>query len=59
MLATVPGHIGDGTIGGWLADFDRVMESDDLLVPADANEEVVIECRQLGIDLSKFWGNAG
>jgi NAD(P)-dependent dehydrogenase (short-subunit alcohol dehydrogenase family) len=56
VLATVPGHIGDGTIDGWLAGFDEVMASDELLVPADANDEVVIECRQLGIDLSKFWG---
>jgi NAD(P)-dependent dehydrogenase (short-subunit alcohol dehydrogenase family) len=58
VLATTPGHISDGTIDGWLADFDRVMASDDLLVPRDANDEVVIECQQLGIDLSKFWGSA-
>lgn len=56
VLATVPGHRGPSTIDGWLADFDRVMASDELTVPADANDEVVYECRQLGIDLSKFWG---
>jgi len=56
VLATVPGHSGPSTIQGWLADFDRVMASDELTVPADANEEVVYECKQLGIDLSKFWG---
>ncbi|HEX7096014.1 MAG TPA: SDR family NAD(P)-dependent oxidoreductase [Acidimicrobiales bacterium] len=56
VLATVPGHRGPSTIDGWLAELDRVMASDELVVPADANDEVAYECRQLGIDLSRLQG---
>ena len=51
-----PGATGLRTIDDCLANFDRILATDELEIPADANYEVVYECKQLGIDLSKWWG---
>jgi NAD(P)-dependent dehydrogenase (short-subunit alcohol dehydrogenase family) len=56
VLATVPGAVGMTTIDDYLENFDQVMATDHIEIPRDANVEVVYECQQLGIDLSKWWG---
>jgi NAD(P)-dependent dehydrogenase (short-subunit alcohol dehydrogenase family) len=56
VLATVPGATGLSSIDDCLANFDRIMATDEIEIPKDANHEVVYECQQLGIDLTKWWG---
>jgi NAD(P)-dependent dehydrogenase (short-subunit alcohol dehydrogenase family) len=56
VLGTAPGLRGFGSIDECLERFDEAMAIDDLYVPADALHEVLYECDQIGLDLSRFAG---
>lgn len=52
VLGTAPGLHDVTSIDDCLARFDDAMAIDDLYVPEDAVQEVLYECRQIGLDLS-------
>jgi NAD(P)-dependent dehydrogenase (short-subunit alcohol dehydrogenase family) len=56
VLATVPGSRNVSTIDECLSHFDEILSLDGLVVPADAVEEVMFECAQIGLDLRAFAG---
>jgi NAD(P)-dependent dehydrogenase (short-subunit alcohol dehydrogenase family) len=54
VLGTVPGLRDLSSVDDCLARFGDAMGTDDLYLPDDAADEVVYECRQIGLDLSAF-----
>jgi len=54
VLATVPGMTGITDIDDVLARFDEAMALDGLHIPANAAQEVVYECQQIGLDLASL-----
>ena len=54
ILGTVPGVTGLQSVDDALARFDEAMHSDDIVVPEDANKQVLYECDRIGLDLSNF-----
>jgi len=54
VLATAPGLHHITTVDDCLARFDEAMSIDDLYIPEEAVQQVLYECRQIGLDLSAF-----
>lgn len=54
ILGTVPGLVGFSTVDEVLDRFDEAMNSDEIVVPANAMALVVEECARLGIDPGEF-----
>jgi NAD(P)-dependent dehydrogenase (short-subunit alcohol dehydrogenase family) len=54
VLGTVPGLHDISSIDDCLARFGEALSLDGLYVPDDAVHEVIYECQEIGLDLSKF-----
>jgi NAD(P)-dependent dehydrogenase (short-subunit alcohol dehydrogenase family) len=56
LLETVVGLSGFKTIDDCLSRFDEAMSTDDAFLPADAVQQVIFECQQVGVDLGALAG---
>lgn len=56
LLETVVGLNGITTIDDCLARFDEAMSTDQTFHPSDADQQVVFECEQVGVDFAALSG---
>ena len=56
VLGTAPGLRNFSSVDDCLDRFDEAMSLDEMYVPDDAVHEVLYECAQIGLDLSRFVG---